>query len=133
MEAVQGQERGRGRQICPCGQGCAPSSQSYRDHLKTYQRQQKAAWQRAKRAEERAELLKSIGAEETAAHPGYSRMGQPLKGVTRRCYCGCGAEAGSVEYVRHYNTRYEKLRMIREVGRNRRIVTVPIYQAWRGN
>ena len=133
MEATV--NRGRGRRICPCGQGCAPDSPDYKAHLAAYQRQYKADWMRRKREEERAALLERIGREHTAEHPGSIGKGGVPKGVTRLCYCGCGARAGTAEYIKHYNKRYEKLRLMRAASAQRQQTakSLPIYLAWRGN
>ena len=55
-----------------------------------------------------------------AAHPGEIGRGRPKPGETRLCYCGCGAVVGSIEYTRHYNSRYEKRRLFRKASNQMR-------------
>lgn len=132
-------EISRGRRgvhkVCPCGQGCEYGSAEYNEHYAEYAREYKRQWMAAKREAERAQLEEVV----TIADPGNIGMGKPKQNEIRLCYCGCGARAGSIEYERHYNKKYERERIARQSNEQKnarkaaKAGSQPIWIAWRGN
>jgi hypothetical protein len=132
--------RKRGNRECPCGAGCRFGTDAYKTHLQAHQRRQKTLWQRRKREEERINQALARGGVErdgviiTQSDPGFMGLGKPVKGERRVCYCGCGAVAGTPQYDRHYQRRYERVRRLRAAKQQpvvqRKAGRVPLFIAW---